>query len=130
MADRMNLAVQKKCDGLDLDNVDGYENDSGFPITADDQFNYNHYLAEQSHNRNLSVGLKNDLDQVFQNIYITLTQLQVKELEPFFDFAINEQCVDYSECDTLLPFVQNNKVIFILARVNERLSLEQNTTEA
>lgn len=99
MQARMDLAVQKGCDGVDPDNVDGYSNNSGFSLTAADQLAYNRMLAREAHNRGLSVGLKNDLDQV-------------ADLATDFDFAVNEQCFEYSECDLLAPFVAQGKPVF------------------
>ena len=66
-------------DAVDFDNVDGYENDTGFPLTAAEQLTFNEDLAAIAHAYGLSVGLKNDTDQLGQ-------------LEGTFDFAINEQC--------------------------------------
>ncbi len=37
MADRLDLAVQRGCDGVDPDNVDGYSNRTGLPLTYQDQ---------------------------------------------------------------------------------------------
>jgi len=96
---RLDLAVQKDCDGVEPDNLDGYDNDSGFPLTYADQLAYNIWLAEQAHARGLSVGLKNDLDQVF-------------DLQPYFDWALNEECFTYQECDRLSPFVDAGKAVF------------------
>ena len=96
---RLDLAVSKKCDGVEPDNVDGYANDTGFPLSAADQLAFNRWLAVQAHARGLSIGLKNDLDQV-------------TELVADFDWALNEQCFQYDECDTLLPFVQAGKAVF------------------
>ncbi len=99
MQARLDLAVQKECDGVEPDNVDGYNNDSGFPLTANDQLTYNIWLATEAHNRGLSIGLKNDLDQI-------------PDLLPYFDWALNEQCFQFNECDTLLPFIQAGKAVF------------------
>jgi len=99
MIARLDLAVSKGCDGVEPDNVDGYQNRTGFALTAEDQLSYNIWLAEQTHRRGLSIGLKNDLDQV-------------QELEPYFDWALNEQCFEYDECDKLLPFVEAGKAVF------------------
>jgi len=99
MTARMDLAVSKGCDGIEPDNVDGYENDSGFPIKAADQLNFNEFLATSGHARGLSVGLKNDVDQS-------------KDLEPYFDWALDEQCKQYSECDTLTNFISAGKAVF------------------
>ena len=64
MQARLDLAVQKRCDGVEPDNVDGYANDTGFDLSSLDQLTYNQWLASEAHTRNLSIGLKNDLDQV------------------------------------------------------------------
>jgi hypothetical protein len=96
---RLDLAAQKDCDGVEADNVDAYANDSGFPLTAQDQLDFNRWLAGQSHARGLSIGLKNDLDQI-------------PDLLPYFDWALNEQCFEFDECNLLLPFIQSNKAVF------------------
>jgi hypothetical protein len=99
MSARLNLAVQKNCDGVEPDNVDGYVNDTGFSLDFADQYAYNIWLAEQAHNRGLSVGLKNDLEQI-------------DDLLSYFDWALNEECFTYQECDLLLPFVAAGKAVF------------------
>ena len=95
----LDLCRDKGFDGVEADNVDGYANDSGFPLTADDQLAYNRFLAGAAHARGLSIGLKNDLDQV-------------AELEPDFDWALNEECFAFDECDLLSPFVAAGKAVF------------------
>jgi len=99
MSARLDLAQSRGCDGVDPDNVDGYTNDTGFPLTAEDQLAYNLFLATAAHARGLAIGLKNDLDQI-------------ETLVGNFDFALNEQCHQYNECDMLSPFVQAGKPVF------------------
>ena len=99
MKARLDLAKDKGCDGVEPDNVDGYSNDTGFNLTWQEQIKYNKFLAIEAKNRGLLIGLKNDL-------------AQIKELEPYFDFALNEQCHKYNECDKLSPFIKNNKPVF------------------
>lgn len=99
LADRLDLAKIKNCDGVEPDNVDGYTNNSGFPLSAADQLAFNRWLAARAHGRGLSIGLKNDLGQV-------------TELVGDFDWALNEQCFQFDECDSLLPFVQAGKAVF------------------
>ena len=99
MLARLELAVSKGCDGVEPDNMDGYSNSSGFSLTADDQLAYNRYLANQAHALGLSIGLKNDLEQI-------------PELVEYFDFAVNEQCFEYDECDVLMPFTDVGKAVF------------------
>ncbi len=101
MMGRIRLAVQKGCDGVDPDNVDGYINETGFPLTANDQLAYNIFLANAAHQNNLAIGLKNDLEQA-------------EQLLPFFDWALNESCFALDECSLLLPFVKAEKPVFII----------------
>ncbi len=98
MLSRLQLAAQKGCDGVDPDNMDGYTHDTGFDLDAQDQLEYNRFIANAAHRLKLSVGLKNDLDQI-------------AELVDYFDFAINEQCFEYAECDSLLPFISHGKPV-------------------
>jgi len=99
MAARLDLALSKGCDGVEPDNVDGYANSNGLGLTANDQLDFNRFLANEAHKRGLSVGLKNDLDQV-------------ATLQPAFDWALNEQCNEFGECSYLNPFVTANKAVF------------------
>jgi hypothetical protein len=85
-------------DAVEPDNLDGYANASGFPLTADQQLAYNRLMADLAHARGMSIGLKNDLDQL-------------RELEPAFDFAVNEECYAYDECDLLKPFIAADKAV-------------------
>lgn len=98
MQARMDMCKSKGFDGVEFDNVDGYSNNTGFPLTYNDQLTYNTWLANEAHTRNLSVALKNDLGQVH-------------DLLPYFDWALDEQCFQYNECSKLLPFIQANKAV-------------------
>lgn len=96
---RLDLAVKKGCDGVEPDNIDGYDNDTGFPLKYKDQIRYNLWLVKEAHARNLSIGLKNDLGQV-------------EDLVSHFDWALNEQCFEYNECAPLKAFVKAEKAVF------------------
>lgn len=95
---RIAMCARKGFDAVEPDNMDAYLNPSGFPLTADDQLRYNRLIARLAHGHGLSVGLKNDLDQI-------------PELEPDFDFAVNEQCAQYEECDAVSPFIEAGKAV-------------------
>jgi hypothetical protein len=96
---RMDLAAAKQCDGVEPDNVDAWANSSGFPLTGAHQLTFNRWLAAEAHQRGLSVGLKNDLDQI-------------PALVDSFDWALDEQCWEYDECDLLAPFIERGKAVF------------------
>jgi hypothetical protein len=99
MEARLDLCKAKGFDAVEPDNVDGYQNTSGFPLTADDQLAYNRFLADAAHSRGLSIGLKNDLEQA-------------ADLQPVFDWALVEQCFQYNECDKLAPYTAAGKAVF------------------
>lgn len=95
---RLGLAAEKGCDAVEPDNVDAWVHDTGFELTREDQLAFNRWLAHAAHQQNLLVGLKNALSLI-------------PELVDDFDFAINEQCHEYQECEALLPFVESGKVV-------------------
>ncbi|GGM56136.1 endo alpha-1,4 polygalactosaminidase [Longimycelium tulufanense] len=99
MAERFDECRRKGFDAIEADLVDGYKANTGFPLTVGHQLTYNRMLAGLAHDRGLSIGLKNDLDQV-------------PELVDAFDFAVNEQCFEFRECHKLLPFIHAGKAVF------------------
>jgi len=103
MSARVDRCKQAGFDAVEFDNVDGYSNKTGFPLTANDQLSYNTALANLAHSRSLSVAIKNDLGQL-------------TALKPYFDFAINEQCMQYKECDYpapgLVDWAASRKAVF------------------
>lgn len=99
MTARLDRCANKGFDGVEFDNVDGYQNATGFPLTGRDQLRYDTWLANEAHSLGLSAALKNDLGQV-------------TTLLPYFDFALDEQCFQYHECGKLQPFVDAGKPVF------------------
>lgn len=99
MAARLDMCREKGFDAVEPDNMDGYKNTTGFPVKAADQLRYNRLIAGLAHERGMSVGLKNDLDQI-------------PALVDDFDFAVNEQCAQYDECAELTPFIEAGKAVF------------------
>jgi len=105
MTQRAQRAKQAGYDAIDWDNVDGYENPTGFPLTYAQQISYNKMLATITHNLGMAVGLKNDIDQI-------------PDLVNYYDFAVNEQCQQYSECQNLAYFTRAGKPVVGLEYVN------------
>jgi hypothetical protein len=99
LAARAHRCERKRFDAIEWDNVDGYANNTGFPLRASDQLRFNRMLAHIAHKRGMSVALKNDLGQV-------------KRLLGDFDFSLDEQCFQYHECGRLHPFVAAGKAVF------------------
>lgn len=99
MTERVRRCRQAGFQAVEFDNVDGFTNDTGFPLTASEQLEYNRDLAAIAHRAGLAAGLKNDYSQV-------------RTLEPTFDFAVDESCWIYRECQLLEPFVTHHKAVF------------------
>jgi len=106
MQARLELAVDRGCDAVEPDNVDGYANQSGFDLSADDQLDYNSFLATEAHARGLSIGLKNDVEQV-------------EALVDEFDWALDEECLSWDECALLQPFLDAGKAVFHVEYVDD-----------
>lgn len=96
---RVRTCRSKGFHGIEFDNVNGWENRTGFGITAGQQLRYNRWLARLAHRHGLSAGLKND-------------GRQVRKLVRSFDFAVVEQCFQYDECGQYRPFINRGKAVF------------------
>jgi hypothetical protein len=111
MLDRLDYAASLGCDGVEPDNMDGYQNDNGVGLNATEQLAYNRFIADAAHERGLSVGLKNDLDQL-------------EDLVDWYDWALNEECHAYSECDRYAVFTNAGKAVFHVEYVDDWSSAE------
>ena len=98
MEKRVQDCVTKGFDAIEPDLMDGYTNKTGFPLTYQDQLNYNRALADLGHKYGLGVALKNDPEQV-------------KDLVNNFDFVIVEECAQYNECSEYKPFSDAGKAV-------------------
>ena len=96
---RLDMCQAKGFDGIEPDNIDSYTNDTGFPLTYQDQLQYNIWLAKEALARGLSIGLKNDSEQAH-------------DLLPYFDWALTEDCFDQGWCAEMLPFIAAGKPVF------------------
>jgi hypothetical protein len=86
---RVQKCVAAGFDSIEFDVVDAYAQGNtvtGWDISDATQLDYNQRLANLAHSYGLTVALKNDLGQL-------------ADLLPYFDYAINEQCFQYDECD-------------------------------
>lgn len=99
MLARLDLAKTKGCDGVDPDNVDGYDNKNGLGLTTATAISYLEFLSDAAHSRGLSIGLKNAGGIVSQ----VLSMVQ---------WEVNEQCVQYNECALFRPFIDDGKPVF------------------
>ena len=113
---RVDRCVADRFDAVEFDNVDAYQNRTGLSISSDTQLLFNSALANLAHTKGLTVGLKNDLGQL-------------SDLKPYFDFAINEQCFQYKECDYPPPglpdWTASGKAVFNVEYKSQSLNCPQ-----
>jgi hypothetical protein len=98
MANRFALCERKGFDAIDPDNIDGYTNDTGFPLTAAEQLTYDTWVAQAVHSDGLSVAQKNDPGQIAQ-------------LSRVFDFGVVEQCFAQHWCKTFTRYTRINRLV-------------------
>jgi len=99
MLARLDECTAKGFDAVEPDNMEIYTNDTGFPITYEDQLRYALWLAEESHKRGLAIGQKNAPDQT-------------KDLVDVYDFAITEDAFYYGWAEDMMPYIQAGKPVF------------------
>ncbi|MFG3439358.1 endo alpha-1,4 polygalactosaminidase [Nonomuraea sp. NPDC047897] len=107
MEARLDMCKKAGFDAVEPDLIDGFSNDTGFPLTGAHQLAYNVWLANEAHERGMSIALKNDVEQIPQ-------------LLPYYDFALNEECWSHDECTTAQnggdygydQFVKAGKAVF------------------
>ncbi|MBU2559773.1 endo alpha-1,4 polygalactosaminidase, partial [archaeon] len=117
MRARLDECKTKGFDGFEPDNIDAFTSDTGFPITREDQVKYNIWLAEEAHARGLSIGLKN------------VPELAVA-LEPYFDWALTEDCFVQGWCEEMLPFIEAGKPVFAAEYTDTNIKLTDFCPEA
>ncbi|MDH4183779.1 MAG: endo alpha-1,4 polygalactosaminidase [Nitrospinota bacterium] len=99
MEARLDLCREKGFDAVEPDNIDGYSAITGFPLTFQDQLAFNIWLAKAAHDRGLSIGLKNDSQQV-------------SDLLGHYDWALTEDCFAQGWCADMTPFIEAGKAVF------------------
>lgn len=88
MKARIQACKDKGFDAVEPDEMTGWSNNPGFPLTYADQIAYNKAVADWAHEIGISVGMKGDLEQAH-------------ELAPYFDWDLVEECYQYSECTSV-----------------------------
>ncbi|POR37457.1 Uncharacterized protein TPAR_02341 [Tolypocladium paradoxum] len=117
MRQRVKYAAGKGCDAIDPDNVDGYQNDNGLGLTADDSISFMAFLHGEASKYNMSLGLKNAGDIIPSVLNLT-------------DFHVNEQCVEHAECATFAAYISAGKPVFHIEYPDSKPSIAADKREA
>jgi len=99
MLARLDECALKGFDAVEPDNMQIWDNDTGFPLTYEHQLQYALWLAEEAHQRGLAIGQKNAPDQT-------------KDLVGVFDFAITEDAFFYEWAKEMQPYIKAGKPVF------------------
>lgn len=98
MKARFKLCRDKGFAAIEPDNLDGFENDTGFSISRADQIRYNRAIAAEAHALGMAIALKN-------------SPSLAADLANDCDFAILEDCFKWKWCDQFAPFIAQNKAV-------------------
>lgn len=116
-AARLDACADKDFDAVDPDNIDGYLNESGFPLTEDDAVAMALWLADAAHERGLAIGQKNAPE---------LTPRLIDAL----DFAVTEECLSQGWCDEVASYVEAGKPVLAIEYVEDGATLNRWCGEA
>ncbi len=98
MEKRFEECKAKGFDGMDPDNLDGYQNPTGFPIDYAEQLTYDTWVAQAAHALGLTVAQKGDNGMVHA-------------LSKVYDFAVVEQCWVQGWCPQFDVYTGRNALV-------------------
>jgi len=110
MIPRFQRAKSEGCHGVEPDNIDCYDNKdcwgkminptvSNGNAVKSAQLAYNKWQVSYAHSLGMVIAMKNAVGLI-------------SDLADDYDFAVNEQCQTYTECDDYSEFTKANKAVF------------------
>jgi endo-alpha-1,4-polygalactosaminidase (GH114 family) len=114
---RLDLCRAKGFIAIEPDNLDGWQNNTGFAITRADQIRFLKWLANMAHTKGLSIGLKN------------VTELQPAVIDKF-DWALTEDCFAQHWCADSKPFIDAGKAVFAVEYTDNHINFGKFCTQA
>jgi hypothetical protein len=116
MRARIQACRRKGFDVLDPDNINGYENETGFPLTRADAVRYIRWLAAEAHRNGMAISLKNGEDLIDQ-------------VADVVDMMQSESCYFYGNCDKVKVITELGKPVFAVEYL-EQISKTEFAAEA
>jgi endo-alpha-1,4-polygalactosaminidase (GH114 family) len=101
MEARLDMIKAKGFDGIEPDNINGYQNNTGFNLTQQDAATYSRWLIREAHERGLSICQKN-------------AEELIPSLVNEFDFFLAEDAYVDDFYTQLKPYVDANKAVFLV----------------
>ncbi len=99
MRARIRACAEKGFDALDPDNINGYENNTGFRLTRSDAVRYIRWLAAEAHRQGMAFSLKNG-------------EALIGSVADVIDMMQSESCVYYRNCGAVSAMVRLGKPVF------------------
>jgi uncharacterized protein (TIGR01370 family) len=96
---RFDMIKAKGFDGIEPDNLDGYNEDNGFSLTLEDTKIFCEWIISEAHNRGLSIGQKN-------------TEELVPLMYNKFDWALTEDIFDANIENNYRLYISAGKPVF------------------
>lgn len=104
---RLDLAKSKGCDGVEPDLDDLHTYDTGFTISKTAMVAYNKAMIDAAHDRGMSMGLKNG-----PSGSTGAASFEKLMLDAGADWALNEECNQFDECQGYSQFIAAGKAVF------------------
>ena len=97
---RFDMIQAKGFDGIEPDNMNGYQNNTGFSLTQTDAIVFSRWLINEAHARNLHIGQKN-------------AEELVPNMVDEFDWMLTEDAYADNFQDEALPYIIAGKAVFV-----------------
>ena len=107
MMGRLDRVQAKGCEGIEPDHDDLHNYKTGFVITQADQVAFNTMMIDAAHARGMSMGLKNGASSTTGP-----RSFERQMLDAGADWALNEECNQYSECVGYTQFISAGRAVF------------------
>lgn len=111
MRARMDACKAKGFDVLDPDNINGFENETGFEITRSQSIRYILWLANEAHQRGMAFSLKNG-------------ETLIPDVIDSVDMMQSESCFIYGNCMAAGLMTAVNKPVFAV-EYREKLNVDR-----
>ncbi len=97
---RFDMIANKGFDGIEPDNINGYQNNTGFNLTETDAINFSRWLINEAHIRGLHIGQKN-------------AEEIIPTMVTDYDWLLFEDAYSENFETTAQPYITANKAVFM-----------------
>lgn len=108
---RFDMIRDKGFDGIEPDNMNGYQNNTGFNLSTSDAVVFSRWLIEEAHSRGLSIGQKN-------------AEELVPEMADEFDWMLTEDAFADNWYEQVTPYITLGKAVFV-TEYTDRMSASE-----